>query len=277
MPGSFTHPPTIIDPAGTPLAAQIADYANYGSLFWFLMLRDIKLRYRQTVLGVAWAVIQPLFPMVIFAVIFARVLGPHTDTIPYWLFTLAGFVAWNFFASAVTTASATFVNNRTLLGKVYFPRAILPAAASAGCILDWLISWTLLLGLMLVRGYPPRLGWALLPIVFAAGVCLATTVGLGMASLAVMYRDVRHALPFLIQIWMFATPVVYPLTLVPRPLQLVIAMNPMTGIVEAFRACLFGTQADWNLFALSLVAASLISAMSFFVFFGLEADLAEQT
>jgi lipopolysaccharide transport system permease protein len=267
---------TIIDASGTRLQAQITEYASYRSLFWFLMMRDIKLRYRQTALGVAWAVIQPLFPMVIVTVIFARILGPRTGALPYWLFALAGFAPWNFFASAVMTSSMTFVNNRNLLSRVYFPRAIVPAAATAGCMLDWLVSTSLVLGLILVRGYHARPGWLLLPVVIAAGIAVATSVGLGMASLTAMYRDVRHVFPFLVQIWMYATPVVYPLTMVRRPLQLAIALNPMTGIVEAFRACLFGTPSDWTVLALSLLAAISISAVSLFVFFRLDADLAEQ-
>lgn len=268
--------PLIIDSSGIGLSAQVAEYSSYRSLFWFLIVRDTKLRYRQTALGITWAVIQPLLPMAIVTVVFARVLGARTDGPPYWLFALAGFAPWSFFASAINASSVAFVNNRNLLGKIYFPRAILPAAAAGGFVLDWIVSATLVLALVLSRGHAPSLSWLLLPIVMAAGVLVAVAIGLGLASLTAMYRDLRHGLPFLIQIWMYATPVVYPLTIVPRSVQFVIALNPVTGIVEAFRACAFGMAPDWTLLGLSVLSATAISAIAFAVFFRLEADLAER-
>ncbi len=267
---------TIVDASGVRLPAQITEYARYGSLFWFLMLRDLKLRYRRTSLGLAWAVIQPLLPMAIFAAIFARLLDPQTGRLPYWLFALAGFAPWSFFANAVLTSSPTFFSNQNLLNKVYFPRAILPAAATAGCILDWLVSSVLLLCITVLRDHRARATWLLLPVIVAGTVCLAMAVGLGLACLTAMNRDIRHALPFLVQVWMYATPVVYPLSMVPHSLQLVIALNPMTGIVESFRWCLFGTPPDWIVLGLSAFTAALIVLASLLLFVRLEADLAEQ-
>lgn len=267
---------TIIDSSGLSIPAQIADYRRYRSLFWFLMVRDTKLRYRQTALGIAWAVLQPLVPMVIVTAVFARVLGERTESLPYWLFALAGMPPWYFFTNAVMTSSMTFVNNRSLLGKVYFPRAILPVAATAGCILDLVVATAFVLCIAVVSGYLPRLTWLLLPAVLSAGIGVAAAVGLGLASLTAMKRDVRHALPFLVQVWMYATPVIYPLNVVPRPFQLAIGLNPMTGIVEAFRACLFSRPPDWAVLALSLISAALLCAVAVFVFFRLEGDLAEK-
>lgn len=268
---------TVIDASGIQSHSHFTEYASYRSLFWFLVLRDLRLRYRQTVLGVAWAVLQPLLPMVIVTLIFSRVLSPRTGSLPYWLFALAGFAPWNFFATAVTSSALTFVNNRNLLAKVYFPRAILPTAAAAGCLLDWLISTSVTLVLILIRDFRPRASWLLLPVVLAAGFCVAASVGLGMASLIALYRDFRHMLPFMVQVGMYATPIVYPMSLAPRRLQLAIALNPMAGVVEAFRSCLFSTAPDWTVIALSSATGALIVAVALTVFFKVDADLAEKT
>jgi lipopolysaccharide transport system permease protein len=267
---------TVIDPSGAPLFRKIAEYRQYRTLFVFLTMRDITLRYRQTVLGVMWAILQPLLPMVVFTAIFARTLRPTTGGVPYWLFVLAGMAPWTFFASAINTAGNTFAANHNLLNKVYFPRAILPAAAVAACLLDLVVTGALLLLLAPWWGYRPTIAWLLLPVIGLIATGFAMAVGLALASLMALYRDVRYVMPLLVQLWMFSTPVMYPIALLPQHLQPFVGLNPMAGLVEALRSCLFQTPPDWHLLALSALSALAIGGAAAFLFHRLEADLAER-
>ncbi len=267
---------TVIDRSGVPIFQKIREYRHYRTLFIILALRDITLRYRQTVLGILWAVLQPLLPMAVFTAVFARVLRPNTVGVPYWLFVLAGMAPWTFFANAINTSGATFVSNHGLLNKVYFPRAILPGAAVAACMLDYAVMSALLLGLASWRGYRPNFEWLLLPVIAIITAVLAMSVGLALASLMAIYRDVKHVLPFLVQLWMFATPIMYPVNLLPQQVRWAVGLNPMAGIIEALRSCLFGTPPDWNLLALSGLSIMAMGFASAFLFHRLEADLAER-
>jgi len=266
----------IIESSGISLVERVKEYRRYGTLFLFLAIRDIRLRYRQTFLGLLWSVLQPLVPMVIFTLVFSRLLRPETDGVPYYLFALGGLTPWMFFANSINAAGATFVQNANLLNKVYFPRAIMPAAAIAAYVLDWLIA-TIILSIFLTRaGYSPSLVWLCLPLIIVFAAIVAVGVGVAVASLSAVYRDVKHALPFVVQVWMYATPVVYPIKLVSKRLQWVLAMNPMTGVVEATRACLFGLGVDWPLLSISMASALLILAAATALFHKVEADLAER-
>jgi lipopolysaccharide transport system permease protein len=267
---------TVIDQSGISLWQKIAEYRQYRTLFFFLTLRDITLRYRQTLLGVLWAVLQPILPMVIFTVIFARVLRPETGPVPYWLFAMSGLVPWTFFANAINTASSTFAGNHNLLNKVYFPRAILPAAAVAACVVDLIVGEVFLLGMLLWRGYRPTLEWLWLPVIALVMAALALAVGVALASLMAMYRDIKHVFPFLVQLWMYATPVMYPIQLLSAKFRWAIDLNPMAGVVEASRSCLFGTPVDWTLLGISGLSAVLISGAAALLFHHLETDLAER-
>ena len=267
---------TIIDGSGVSFSRRIAEFRAYRTLFLFLTLRDITLRYRQTVLGVLWAVLQPIIPMLIFTVIFARALRGETGGVPYSLFALAGLAPWMFFANAINAASTTFIMNHNLLNKVYFPRAILPGAAAVACVLDGMVAGIFLVGLLLFHGYRPHEAWLFIPVIAAITLVLATSVGLAAASLMALYRDMKHAFPFLVQLWMYATPVVYPTKLVPGIFHRLIALNPMSGVVDAVRYCLFGTPLDWMSVALSGLSAILIWIGAAAIFQHLETDLAER-
>lgn len=267
---------TVIDASGASLARKIGEYRQYRTLFLFLTLRDIMLRYRQTVLGVLWAVLQPILPMIIFTAVFARVFRPETGGVPYSLFALAGLAPWTFFANAIMASGSTFVSNHNLLNKVYFPRAILPAASVAAYLIDWLVMGVFLVGLVLWRGYRPTSEWLIMPLIAVLTAILAMAVGLALASLMAMYRDVKHVLPFVVQLWMYATPIIYPPKLVPQRFRWAMALNPMTAVVESFRSCLFGTPVDWNLMAMSGLSAVLICVVAALLFHRLEADLAER-
>ena len=267
---------TVIDQSGISLAQKIAEYRRYRTLFVFLALRDITLRYRQTLLGVVWAVVQPILPMLIFTVIFARVLRPETGPVPYSLFALSGLVPWTFFASAINASGNTFAANHNLLNKVYFPRAILPGAAVAACVVDLIVGEVFLLILLLWRGYRPTLEWLWLPVIFLLTACLALAVGVALASLMALYRDVKHVTPFLVQLWMYATPVVYPIQLLSPKFRWAVDLNPMAGVVAAGRSCWFGTPVNWTLLAVSALSGILIAGAAALLFHHLETDLAER-
>jgi lipopolysaccharide transport system permease protein len=267
---------TIIDRSGISLLQKIAEYRQYRTLFLFLTLRDITLRYRQTLLGVLWAVLQPILPMLIFTLVFARVLRPETGSVPYSLFALSGLVPWMFFANAINTAGTTFATNHNLLNKVYFPRAILPGAAVAAAVVDLAVGEVFLLGMLLWRGYRPTVEWLWLPVIALVTAGLALAVGLALASLMALYRDIKHVFPFLVQLWMYATPVVYPIKLVPARFRWAIDLNPMTGLVEAGRNCWFGTPVNWTMLAMSGLSAVLLCGAAALLFHHLETDLAER-
>jgi lipopolysaccharide transport system permease protein len=267
---------TVIEGSRTSLSQRIAEYRHYPTLFLFFTLRDVMLRYRQTALGIVWAVVQPILPMAIFTLVFARVLRPETGGVPYSVFALVGLAPWTFFANAITASSLTFVTNHNLLNKTYFPRAILPSAAVAACLIDWLIAGVFLFGLLFWKGYRPTPEWLLLPLFVLITAVLAMAVGLAGASLIAVYRDMKYAFPFLVQVWMYATPVVYPASMVSPKVRWLIGFNPMAGVVEGFRSCLFGTPADWHLLAQSSISAAGIFITAALLFHHMEADLAER-
>ena len=266
---------TVID-ASTGGGSTPAEYRRYRALFFFLTIRDIRLRYRKTWRGVLWALIQPLLPMLIFAAIFSRVIRPELRDGPYWLFVLTGLAPWNFFANAVNYASVTFVNNFGLLNKVYFPRAILPAAAVTACLLDLLVSACAVTALSWWKGYPPTFRLLLLPPLILAAAVVAAAIGIAAASLNVLYRDLRPLVPFLVQVGMYATPVLYPLSMIPPTLRRLAWINPMTGVVEAFRAALFHSSINWAGEAVSAISFCVIASCSALLFRKVEADLAER-
>jgi len=266
----------VFDATGTPLIEELAEYRQYVDLFRFLTLRDIRLRYRQTLLGVAWAIVQPLLPMVIFAVIFSRFLRPETGGIPYPLYLLTGLTLWTVVASSILAGSTAFISNYSLLNKVYFPRAILPMATVAACAFDGLIAWAVAMAVTCYYGYFPSWWWFLLPAVALWIVVLATAATLLAASLTVAFRDMKNVIPFLVQIWMYSTPVLYPASLIPRPLRLLAGANPMAGPLEAFRACLFHSTPDWRVIAESGLSLVVLIAVAISVYRSVEAHLAER-
>jgi lipopolysaccharide transport system permease protein len=238
----------------------------YRELLWFLAWRDIQLRYRQTALGVAWALIQPLFTMLLFTLFFGTLAGMPSDGVPYPLFAYAGLLSWTFFANAVTASGNSLVGSSHLITKVYFPRLLVPTAAVVAGLVDLAVASVLFAGLALYYGVVPSWSILLLPVLVVLLVLLALAVGLWMAALNVRYRDVRHALPFLIQLWMFATPVIYPASLVPERWRWLLALNPLTGLVEALRAVLFGRTPDWSTLgvAVAITLGVLVLAVGYF-------------
>jgi lipopolysaccharide transport system permease protein len=229
------------------------DLWTYRELLYFLIWRDLKVRYKQTALGVTWVVLQPLLTTLIFTVVFGRLTRVPTDGLPYPVFAFTGLLVWNFFNSALTGGSNSLVGNANILTKVYFPRVIVPGAAIGGRLIDFAIAFAILVGLMAFYAIPltPSLLW--LPMLVALVTLLSLGLGMAAAALNVRYRDVGTALPVLIQLWMFASPVFYPASIVPERWQTLYSLNPMVGIIEGFRGAMFGRDLNW--FALTVSAA----------------------
>jgi lipopolysaccharide transport system permease protein len=229
-----------------------SEFWRYRELLYFLAARDIKVRYKQAALGVAWAIVQPLMTMLVFTLFFGNMAKIPSDGVPYPLFSFCGLVAWMYFASTVAIASNSLVSNASLLTKVYFPRLFLPAAAAIGTLLDFGVSLILLFLLMAWYGVVPGLTALAAPLIVFVMVLQALGVSMLLAAINVRFRDIKHVIPFGIQLWLFATPVIYPLSFLPADLRVLAALNPMAGIVENFRASLLGTgPLNWGTLTIS--------------------------
>lgn len=246
-------PLVVIEPRRGWLSLNLGDFWQYRDLLYILTMRDIKVRYKQTVLGAAWAIIQPLFTMLIFTIFFGRLAGIPSDGIPYPLFAYAGLLPWTFFSNSVTNSGNSLVGNSNLITKVYFPRMIIPTASVASGLLDFIIAFGLLVVLMVYYGVGFSANMLMLPVLILLTSLLAIGIGMWMSALNVKYRDIRYALPFLIQIGMFATPIIYPASLVPEKWRWLMALNPLTGLIENYRAAFFGKPFDWVALGISAV------------------------
>ncbi|HEY7637477.1 MAG TPA: ABC transporter permease [Gemmatimonadales bacterium] len=221
---------------------DLGDLWAYRSLLLLLVWRDIKSRYSQTVLGAGWAVLQPVLPMAVFSLVFGRFARIPSEGIPYPVFSLAALVLWSYFSSALSGASNSLILNRNLLTKVYFPRLVIPGAPVLAALVDFAIAFGVLLLVLLLYGLVPQAASiVLIPILVLLVSLAAMGAGSWLAALSVQYRDVRHLNPFLVQIWMFASPIVYPLSLVPEGYRWLYSLNPMAGVITAFRGLLLGT------------------------------------
>lgn len=220
---------------------------DYRELFYFMAWRDMKIRYKQTLLGVLWALIQPFFTMVVFAIVFGKMAGISSDGIPKPIFYLSALIPWIYFSSTLNSAGLSLVTNSTLLTKIYFPRIILPGAAALGGLVDFLIATCMLIGFAIYYHLP--LGWNFLlwPVLTVPLIMLAFGISAFLAALNVKYRDVKYAIPFGIQLWLFITPVIYPSTFFPEKYRWLLALNPMSGLIEAFRFSFVpGQLMNWN-------------------------------
>jgi len=243
---------TVIEPARGWRALNFRELWAYRELFLVLVQRDIKVRYKQTVLGVLWAVLQPIVTMVIFTLVFGGLAKIPSDGYPYAIFVFAALLPWTFFSNAVSTSAMSLVNSANMVSKVYFPRVIIPLASIGGGLVDLLISTLVLFGLMVWFGVGWSVNLLFAPLLLLAVVFIALGVGTLLAALTVAYRDFRFVVPFMVQIWMYATPVVYPASLVPEKWQWAMFLNPMTGVIEAFRAAFLGRPFDVPSIAISL-------------------------
>jgi lipopolysaccharide transport system permease protein len=272
---SLRRPRNVIEAETAGVQLDLGELWTYRELLYFLVWRDIKVRYKQTLLGAAWVIIQPLCTMLIVTFIFHRIGGLDAGALPYPLFAYAGLLLWTFFANAIINSAGSLVQNTSLITKVYFPRMFVPAAATAAGLVDLAVASVILIGLMFY--YHVALTWSLLllPVFVALLVLCALAVGLLISALTVKYRDLRHVVPFMMQFWLFASPIIYPATKVQGRWHWVLAANPVTGIVEGFRAALTGQALPHTLVAVSAALTFVLTGCGVYIFRRLETTFAD--
>jgi lipopolysaccharide transport system permease protein len=255
-----------IEPSRGWVSLRLHELWEFRELLYFLAWRDIKVRYKQTALGVAWAILQPFFTMVIFSIFFGKLGRIPSDGIPYPIFAFAALVPWTFFAHGVNQSSNSLVTGAQLIKKVYFPRLVVPVAAVLSGVVDFILAFIVLLGMMLYYGLAPTANIVWLPAFLLLALITSLGVGLWLSTLNVQYRDVRHAVPFITQFWLFLTPIAYPSTLLSEPWRTLYGLNPMAGVVEGFRWALLGTDTEPGamIFVSSLMALAILIAGAFY-------------
>jgi homopolymeric O-antigen transport system permease protein len=270
-------PLVVIEPSSSWVALNLRDLWSYRELLYFLTWRDIKVRYKQTLLGVVWAIMQPLFTMLVFTLFFGRLAGmdARTDGMPYPLFAFAGLLPWTFFANAITNSGNSLVGSANLITKVYFPRMIIPGAAVAAGLVDLGIAFIMLVGLMIY--YQVTITWTLLmlPVLVILTALLAVGVGMWLSALNVKYRDIRFAMPFVIQLWLFVSPVIFPANILPEKWRWVMDLNPLTGIIEGYRSSVFGRPINWTALGISTVITLVILIYASYSFRRMEKTFAD--
>jgi lipopolysaccharide transport system permease protein len=267
-PGAVPQPPMqelIIRPRQGWIAINWRELWESRELLAFLILRDVKVRYKQTVLGVAWAALQPLLMMLIFTVIFGHFAKIPSDGMPYAVFVFAGLLPWTFFANAITQSSQSLVNQQALLTKIYLPRLFVPTAPIGSGLLDLAVSFVVFACMLAFYRIVPGWGLLALPLLVLLTAAAALGVGLTLAALTVTYRDFRYVIPFLIQAWMYLSPVIYPVRVVPEKYHWLLALNPMVGIIDGFRSALLGL--PWHPQTLAISAACSLAALVFGLFY----------
>ncbi|MBN1460297.1 MAG: ABC transporter permease [Armatimonadetes bacterium] len=251
---------------------------SYRELLYFLTWRDVLVRYKQAVLGVAWAILQPVLTMIVFTVVFNRVLGVKSSDpkLPYEVFSFAGLLPWNFFSGALSRSGVSLVGNANLLTKVYFPRLVIPISAVLAGLVDFVISFVVLLILMAVYGIFPSWEIVFLPLFLILTIITALGVSLWLSALNVLYRDVQHVIPFLVQLWMFVSPIIYSISSIPEgPLRVVYSLNPMTGVIGGFRWALLGQQFPGGYIWISIGAVVVLFVGGLFYFKRMERVFAD--
>jgi len=250
---------TIIEPRKGWQAIDFAELLRHRELLWFLVWRDIKVRYKQTVLGATWAILQPVFTMVVFTIIFGKFAKIPADGHPYAIFVYAGLLPWFFFANAVRQSGLSLVNQSHLLTKIYFPRLFVPTASVGAALVDFFLSFVVYVGLMVWFGYPMGLFMVvMLPVLVLLTVMVALGTGYLLSSLTVSYRDFRFVIPFLLQAWMYSSPVPYSMSMIPEKYRLIYSINPMAGIIGAFRSVLLGDPLNWASLGISTGVGAII-------------------
>ncbi|HEV8370407.1 MAG TPA: ABC transporter permease [Pyrinomonadaceae bacterium] len=269
------EPLVVIQPSKRWNALALKDIWAYRELLFFLTWRDVKVRYKQTALGAAWAILQPLFMMLIFTLFFGKVAGVASEGIPYPLFSFVALVPWTFFSNSVTASSNSLVGNANLITKVYFPRLIIPAAAVLGGLVDFLLAFILLCALIAYYRVSLTLNLLFLPVAVLLTTLFALGVGTWMSALNVKYRDVRFALPFLIQLWLFVSSVIIPSSSVPTKWRWLLTLNPMSALIESYRSTLLGLAFDWRALGVAAVLIVFVVVYAAFMFKRVERHFAD--
>ena len=275
MSESTNLPLVVIQPPRKWAALNLKDLLEYRELFATLATRDLKVRYKQTELGVAWAILQPFFMMIVFTLVFGKLGKVPSDGVPYPVFTLSALVPWSYFTTALTQSSSSLVDSANLITKVYFPRLVIPLAATIAGLVDLGVSFLLLIAVMLYYRIVPTMGVIALPVFVLLALVTAMGAGVWLSALNVEYRDIRYVVPFLVQLWLFLTPVAYPSSLIPEQWQAVYALNPMAGVIQGFRWALFGQPLDAFNLAISVTVAVLILVAGLFYFRHMEQTFAD--
>lgn len=268
-------PPTVIKPSDSASNFNLRELWQYRELFYLLVWRDLKVRYKQTLLGVIWAILQPASTAFIFTIVFSRIAKYETGDVPYWLFALSGFTFWIFISSSVTFASNSLVHHKELVTKIFFPRVIVPASAVGAYFIDLLLTLLILFGGMAVYG--THVSWKIIfvPLFLIFLLVLTVSMSLLLAALNVRFRDVKFIIPFLLQVWLFISPVFYPTNWIPEKWQFVFALNPVSGCLDGFRHILFGTDLDVIKFVISIAVTIVLFFVSIYIFRKMEDDFAD--
>jgi homopolymeric O-antigen transport system permease protein len=241
QPGVDARPLTVVQPASGWISLGLRDLWTYRELLYFLAWRDIKVRYKQTVIGALWAILQPVLTMIVFSLIFGRAAGLSSDGYPYPIFVFTALLPWQLFSTAATQSSASIVTNQQLVTKVYFPRLIIPVASTLAPIVDFFMSFVVLIALMAYYHIVPTIWVITLPLFLGLALATALGTGLWLTALNARYRDVQYTIPLLMQLWFFLTPVVYSTTILPGRFEFLYGLNPMVGVVQGFRWALLGS------------------------------------
>ena len=268
-------PVTTIRPLRGWIPINLSELWVYRELFYFLTWREIKVRYKQTMLGAAWAIIKPVLMMVVFTLFFGNLMKVPSQGIPYPIFSYAALLPWTMFAESITRSSNSLVQDRNLVQKVYFPRLVMPLASILSPLVDFAIAFIILIGMMFYFGYPPTIQMLWLPAFIILAMMAALGVGLWLSAINVQYRDVRYATPFLVQLWLFASPVIYSSTLLPERFQAIYGLNPMAGVIEGFRWALLSTEPPGSLITVSVIIVILLLISGAFYFRRMEKTFAD--
>jgi lipopolysaccharide transport system permease protein len=267
----------LIEPSRGWVSLKLRELWEYRELLYFIVWRDIKVRYKQTILGIAWALAQPLMTMLVFTAVFGNFAKLPSDGVPYPLFSYSALMVWNYFAKALSTSVTSVAGQAHLISKIYFPRLLLPIGATLSGIVDFAISFLFLIAMMIWFGIVPSLaGLLTLPFFLLLAMMTALSVGFWFSAINVRYRDIGQAIPFLVQVWLFASPVAYPVSLVPEKWRLLYNLNPMTGVIEGVRWALFGKQPlSLPLFSISAVGVVVLLIGGIFFFKRMERTFAD--
>jgi lipopolysaccharide transport system permease protein len=275
VPGLMTEL-VVIKPRSKWTPLNLEELWNHRELLYFMVWRDIKVRYKQTALGAAWAVIQPFFSMIVFSLFFGHLAKIPSNGVAYPVFVYCGLLPWQLFSFALTESTNSLVTNRQLITKVYFPRLLVPLTPVLAGLVDFAIAFLVLVAMMFFYGIHPSAGVLLLPVFIALTVVTALAVGLWLAALNAKYRDIRYTVPFLTQLWLFLTPIAYPASLVPEKWRLLYGLNPMAGVVEGFRWALLGNEAaPGNFFFVSVAVTFLLFIGGLYYFRQIESSIAD--
>jgi lipopolysaccharide transport system permease protein len=266
----------VIQPTRGWSALGLREMWKYRELLYFMIWRDIKVRYKQTALGASWAIIQPFFTMVVFSLFFGRLAGVPSDGVPYPIFSFTALVPWTFFANGLALSSNSLVGSANLISKVYFPRLIVPTATIFSGIVDFVLAFIVLIGMMYAYGIMPTANVIWLPFFLLLALITSLGAGLWLSALNVQFRDVKYVVPFLTQLWMFLTPIAYPSSMLPEPWRTLYGINPMAGVVEGFRWALLGTEMTVGpMIVVSTVAAVVLMMSGAFYFRRMERTFAD--